>query len=38
MLRRLIESYRRRGEYRFGVHYARRLVAIDPLSEEAHRT
>jgi len=37
-LQRLVESYRRRGEYRFGVHYARRLVAIDPLSEEAHRT
>ena len=36
-LRMLIESYRRRGEYRFGVHYARRLVAIDPLSEAAHR-
>jgi DNA-binding SARP family transcriptional activator len=36
-LRRLVESYRRRGEYRFGVHYARRLVAIEPLSEEAHR-
>jgi len=38
VLQRLIESYRRRGEYRFGVHYARRLVAIDPLSEEAHCT
>ena len=37
VLRRLTESYRRRGEYRFGVHYARRLVAIEPLSEEAHR-
>lgn len=36
-LRRLIESYRRRGEYRFALHYARRLVAIEPLSEEAHR-
>lgn len=36
-LRRLIENYRRRGEYRFGVHYARRLVSIEPLSEEAHR-
>lgn len=36
-LRRLIESYRRRGEYRFGIHYARRLVALEPLSEEAHR-
>ena len=37
VLRTLTESYRRRGEYRFGVHYARRLVAIEPLSEEAHR-
>ena len=37
VLHRLIDSYRRRGEYRFGVHYARRLVAIEPLSEEAHR-
>jgi len=37
VLRKLIESYQRRGEYRFGVHYARRLVAIEPLSEEAHR-
>jgi predicted ATPase len=37
VLRRLIESYRRRGEFRFGVHYARRLVTLEPLSEEAHR-
>ncbi len=37
VLRRLTDNYRRRGEYRFGVHYARRLVAIEPLSEEAHR-
>lgn len=37
VLRKLIDSYRRRGEYRFGVHYARRLVAVEPLSEEAHR-
>lgn len=36
-LRKLVESYRRRGEFRFGVHYARRLVAIEPYSEEAHR-
>lgn len=36
-LRKLIDSYRRRGEYRFGAHYARRLVTIEPLSEEAHR-
>jgi DNA-binding SARP family transcriptional activator len=37
VLRKLIESYRRRGEYRFAAHYARRLVAIEPLSEGAHR-
>jgi DNA-binding SARP family transcriptional activator len=37
VLHRLIDNYRRRGEYRFGVHYARRLVALEPLSEEAHR-
>jgi DNA-binding SARP family transcriptional activator len=36
-LRTLVESYRRRGEYRFGIHYARRLIAIDPLAEDAHR-
>lgn len=36
-LRKLVENYRRRGEYRYGVHYARRLVAIEPLSEDAHR-
>lgn len=33
----LVDSYRRRGEHRFALHYARRLVAIEPLSEEAHR-
>jgi DNA-binding SARP family transcriptional activator len=37
VLRLLVESYRRRGEYRFGIHYARQLVVIEPLSEEAHR-
>ena len=36
-LHHLIESYSRRGEYRFGAHYARRLVAVEPLLEEAHR-
>lgn len=36
-LRTLIESYRRRGEYRFGLHYARRLVALEPLAEEPRR-
>ncbi len=37
-LRSLIESYRKRGEYRFGLHYARRLVALEPLAEEPRRT
>jgi DNA-binding SARP family transcriptional activator len=37
VLRTLGETYRRRGEYRFGLHYARRLVALEPLSEEACR-
>ncbi len=36
-LGKLIESYRRRGEHRFGAHYAQRLVSIEPLAEEAHR-
>jgi DNA-binding SARP family transcriptional activator len=36
-LHHLIESYSRRGEYRFGAHYARLLVSIEPLLEEAHR-
>ncbi len=36
-LRALIESYLSRGELRLGLRHARRLVAIDPLSEEAHR-
>lgn len=37
VLRTLIDHYRQRGEYRFGLHYARRLVALEPLSEEARR-
>ncbi len=37
-LRSLTESYRKRGEYRFGLHYARRLVALEPLAEEPRRT
>jgi DNA-binding SARP family transcriptional activator len=37
VLRTLIETYRRRGEYRFGLHYARRLATVEPLSEEACR-
>ena len=36
-LRLLIESYLSRGEFRLGIQYARRLVAIDPLSEQARR-
>jgi len=36
-LRALVEHYRRRGEHRFGLYYARRLVALEPLSEEARR-
>lgn len=37
VLRSLVEHYRERGEHRFGLHYARRLVALEPLSEEARR-
>jgi len=33
----LIESYLSRGEFRLGIQYARRLVALDPLSEQARR-
>jgi DNA-binding SARP family transcriptional activator len=36
-LRSLVERYRLRGEHRFGLHYARRLVVLEPLSEEARR-
>jgi DNA-binding SARP family transcriptional activator len=36
-LRTLVASYSSRGEYRLGIRHARRLVAMDPLSEEAHR-
>ena len=37
VLRTLVDTYRRRGEYRFGFHYARRLMTLEPLSEEACR-
>jgi len=37
VLRTLVDAYRRRGEYRFGLYYARRLVVLEPLSEEACR-
>ena len=33
----LVTSSLQRGESRMGIHYARRLLAIDPLSERAHR-
>jgi DNA-binding SARP family transcriptional activator len=36
-LRLLIDSYLERGEHRAGIQYAQRLVAIDPLSEDAHQ-
>jgi DNA-binding SARP family transcriptional activator len=36
-LRLLIDSYLERGEHRPGIQYAQRLVAIDPLSEDAHQ-
>ncbi len=35
--RTLIGAYRARGEHRMGIQYARRLLAVDPLSESAHR-
>jgi len=36
-LRLLIDGYLERGEHRAGIQYAQRLVAIDPLSEDAHQ-
>lgn len=36
-LKTLVAAYLSRGESRFGIQYAKRLLAIDPLSEEAHR-
>ncbi len=36
-LRSLVEGYLARGDLRVGIQYARRLVAVDPISEEAHR-
>lgn len=36
-LRTLIDVYSRRGEYRVGIHFARRLMAVEPLSEEVCR-
>lgn len=36
-LRRLVDYYLAYGEYDRGIRYARRLLDIDPLFEEAHR-
>ncbi len=36
-LRRLIDDHLKAGAYRLGIRYARRLLEIDPLFEEAHR-
>lgn len=36
-LRELVEHALTTGDYETGIRYARRLVRIDPLSEEAHR-
>lgn len=36
-LRILIDVYARRGEDRIGIHFARRLMAVEPLSEEVCR-
>jgi DNA-binding SARP family transcriptional activator len=35
--RTLVSVYLARGEYRYGIRYAKRLLAIDPLSENTHR-
>ena len=37
IFRMLVAVYLARGEHRYGIRYARRLLSIDPLSEEAHR-
>ena len=36
-LRALVEHFSARGEYGAAMRYCRRLLAVDPLSEEAHR-
>lgn len=36
-LRTLIAFHRERGEHRLAVQHAQRLLALDPLAEEAHR-
>lgn len=35
--RTLVRIYLARGEYRLGIQYAKRLLALDPLSEETHQ-
>ncbi|MDH3254419.1 MAG: AAA family ATPase, partial [Acidobacteriota bacterium] len=37
VFRTLVSVYLARGEHRYGIRYARRLLSVDPLSEEAHR-
>ncbi len=37
VLRTLVAIYLQRGETHLGIRYAKRLLAIDPLSEESHR-
>ncbi|HVG07029.1 MAG TPA: BTAD domain-containing putative transcriptional regulator [Thermoanaerobaculia bacterium] len=36
-LRTLIAHHRGRGDYRLAIQHAQRLLALDPLAEEAHR-
>lgn len=36
-LRELVDHYLATGAYSLGIHHARRLLRIDPLSEETHR-
>jgi DNA-binding SARP family transcriptional activator len=36
-LRTLIAHYRERGDHRLAIQHAQRLLALDPLGEEAHR-
>ena len=37
LLRKLVGNYLERGDYRMGLQYGRRLVTVDPFSEESHR-
>ena len=36
-LRRLVDHYLATGGYSVGIHYARRLLDLEPLSDESHR-